>query len=158
MSIDDILAKFNAQEFVPSAPRTLVPKGWYSVVIAATRTKENNARTGSYLELELEIIEGEYKKRRIWDRLNLDNPNQTAVEIAKASLSAICHAVNVLTPQTAEEFCDRPLMALVDIQPAKGQYGESNIVRGYKPVEAPKPAPKRTPLVDLSQPSDDLPF
>jgi uncharacterized protein YcbK (DUF882 family) len=159
MSIDAIFAGFNAAEIEPQSARGLVAPGWYTVVIDKTTSKINNAGTGSYLELEFQIVEGENKGRRVWDRLNLDNPNQTAVDIAKASLSAICHAVNVLTPQSPEELKDILLEALVAVQPAKGQYGESNIIKGYRPAQAQKPAKAKPKAPKLTEPEDDdLPF
>jgi hypothetical protein len=173
MSIDNIFAQFNAAEVEPSKPTAILPAGWYQVVIDKTTNKTNKAMTGSYLELELVIVDGEYKGRRIWDRLNLDNPNQTAVDIAKASLSAICHAINVLTPQGPEDLKDKPLDVKLAIQPAKGQYSESNVVKGYAPpgtesnrqdlvgtaAQAMRAAvaPKK-PAAPLDQPDDDLPF
>jgi hypothetical protein len=161
MSIDAILAGFNAAEVTPQTARTLLPKGWYTVVISNTTNKINKAGTGSYLELELQVVDGEHNGRRVWDRLNLDNPNQTAVDIAKASLSSICHAVGALTPRTPEDLKDKPLEALIDIQPAKGEYSESNVVRGYQAVQGSKPKAKakKPTVAQLAEADDDeLPF
>jgi hypothetical protein len=164
MSIDAIFANFDASAVQPQTPRGLIEPGFYQVVIAKSTHKLNKAGTGSYLELELQIVDGPESGRRIWDRLNLDNPNETAVEIAKASLSAICHAVGVLTPQSPEDLHDIPLEANIAIQPAKGEYSESNVVRGYRAIETAqvvKATPKRStakPAPKLSEPDDDLPF
>lgn len=161
MSIDAIFGQFNAAEVEPQTARTLLPKGWYPVVISSTTNKINKAGTGSYLELELQVVDGEYKGRRVWDRLNLDNPNQTAVDIAKASLSSICHAINELTPSSPEDLKDKPLEALIDIQPAKGEYSESNVIRGYQAISGAKPKAKakKPTVAELAQDDDDsLPF
>jgi hypothetical protein len=162
MSIDAIFQSFNAAEVEPQTSRGLLEKGEYVVTIEKTSTKINRAGTGSYLELELQIVEGEAKGRRIWDRLNLDNPNQTAVDIAKASLSAICHSVGVLTPSSPEELKGIPLVAIIGIQPAKGEYSESNVVKGYAPVKkaaAPKASGRKSPaMAALDDDSDTLPF
>ena len=42
---------------------------------------------GSYLELELTILEGPYKDRKVWDRLCLNHPSQQTVKIARGYLS-----------------------------------------------------------------------
>lgn len=160
MSIDAIFANFNAGEVAPRTANELLSDGWHSVVIAKSKTKINNAGTGSYLELELEVIDGPNAKRRVWDRLNLDNPNQTAVDIAKAALSAICHAVGVLTPRDPAELHDKPLEALIGTQPAKGEYSASNVVKGYRApggLLATHPFQKMA-NEDLSKPKDDLPW
>lgn len=67
-----------------------IPAGDYVAVIIESQMKATKASTGSYLQLEFEIIEGEYKGRHPWARLNLNNPNETAVKIARGELSAIC--------------------------------------------------------------------
>jgi hypothetical protein len=168
MSIDAIFGQFNAADVEPQAARGLIEPGWYPAMISKTSTKINKAGTGSYLELEFEILDGPNKNRRVWDRLNLDNPSQTAVEIAKSALSAICHSVGVLTPKTPEELKDRPLEIMVGIQPAKGEYGESNVIKGYRKTGAEGVAkhPFRRMTEDdlaakvagLAKPNDDLPF
>lgn len=165
MSIDAIFGQFNAAEVEPQSARGLIEPGWYPAMIAKTSTKINKAGTGSYLELELEVVDGPSKGRRVWDRLNLDNPNQTAVEIAKSALSAICHSVGVLTPRTPEELKDKPLEIMMAIQPAKGEYGESNVVKGYRKAggndAAKHPFQRMTEadmMANLMKPKDDLPW
>ena len=61
--------------------------------------KANKAGTGRLLQLIFQVIEGDYAHRRLWDRLNLEHPNATAVQFAHAGLSAICRAVGVLKPK-----------------------------------------------------------
>jgi hypothetical protein len=165
MSIDAIFGSFNAADVEPQAPRGLIDPGWYPAVINTSKTKINNAGTGSYLELEIEIIDGPAKGRRVWDRLNLDNPNATAVEIAKAALSAICHSVGVLTPKAPEELHGKPLEINVGIQPAKGAYSESNVVKGYRKAgeaglagKHPFKRMSEDDLAKLAKPDDSLPF
>jgi len=81
----------------PSAPqRGPLPPGTYEVIIAQSDIKATKANTGEYIELEMQIVDGEYTGRRIWERLNVNNPNKTAEDIAKAALGALCMAVGVL--------------------------------------------------------------
>jgi hypothetical protein len=49
---------------------------------------------GQYLWLEFEILGPKYVGRKFWDRLNLFNKNETAVKIARKTLSNICSALN----------------------------------------------------------------
>ena len=90
---------FDANNVEPAAAFDPIPAGKYLAVITDSEMKPNKAGTGSYLQLTFQIIEGEYKNRLLWARLNLDNPNATAVQIARAELSAICRAVGVLAPE-----------------------------------------------------------
>ena len=101
---------FNALEIEPTITNEPIPADWYKAVISNTEQKATKAGTGSYLELTIDVIEGSYQGRKIWDRLNLQNPNQTAVEIAQRNLSSICRAIGVNNPKDSAELCDKPLI------------------------------------------------
>lgn len=105
---------------------------------------------GTMLKLTWEIVDGPLAKRRVWENLNIVNANPDAQTIAERSLKRICGAVGyagVLTDSEALHF--KPCEITVAIQPAKGEYGESNTVKGYKPVggapAASAPAAPSTP-------------
>lgn len=126
------LAGFNAEDVQPQDSFDPLPAGWYPVIISDSEEKPTRAGTGSYLQLELTVIEGEYEGRRVWDRLNLKNPNQTAVEIAQRALSAICRAVGNMTPGDSTALHDVPFEVKLSVKPAKGEYEASNEVKGYR--------------------------
>ena len=102
------LGGFNASEVEP-ASFDAIPAGKYQAVITESERKETKSGTGEYLQLTFEIIEGDFKGRKLWARLNLSNPNQQAVQIARGELSAICRAVNVLQPGDSVELHNLPL-------------------------------------------------
>lgn len=126
---------FDANTIEPSEAYDLIPAGWYKAIIVESEQISTKAGTGSYLKLRFDIIDGNQSGRVVFDNLNLDNPNQTAVEIAYKALSSICRAVGVMTPSASNELHDIPLMIKVGIQPAKGEYEASNNVKGYKAVD-----------------------
>lgn len=126
---------FNANEVEPSAPREPIPAGWYKVVITDSLEKPTKAQTGSYLQLTLEIIEGEHAGRKTFERLNLNNPNATAVEIAQRSLSSICRAVGVMTPRASQDLHDKPLMIKVKVTPPRDGYDAGNEISEYAAPE-----------------------
>lgn len=143
---------FDATQVEPNAPFEVIPAGDYTVQITASSMEQNKAGTGSYLKLELEIVDGQQAGRKIFDRLNLDNPNAQAVEIAQRTLSSICHAVGVLSVSDSEDLHMRPMIAKVKVEPRSDRPGEfSNSIGGYKPVTgsgqgqqaASKPAPAK---------------
>lgn len=132
------LAGFNAEAYKPLDTFEPVPAGWYTVIITESEMKPTKAGDGEYLQLAMQIVEGEHQGRIIWDRLNLINPNQTAVDIANRALAAICRAVGVLTPTDSSELHDRPFQVKVSVRPAKDGYDATNEVRGYRALgEAP---------------------
>ena len=112
---------FNANEVEPSVGFDAIPAGKYQAVIVDSDMKPNKAGTGEYLQLEFEIIDGEYKGRKVWERLNLANPNAQAVAIARGRLSAICRAVGVMTPRDSILHHKRIMRAsFVAIEPQTG--------------------------------------
>ncbi len=128
------LGGFDANTVEPNAPREVLPAGWYKCVFTKSEEKPTKAQTGSYLQMNAEIIEGEHQGKSLTERLNLNNPNVTAVEIAQRTLSAICRAVGVMTPRNSDELHDKPLMVKVKVKAAQGDYGASNEIEGYSEV------------------------
>ena len=92
------LLNFDASQVDPSVGYEALPAGKYLVEISDSEMKPTKAGNGEMLQLEFTVIDGEFKNRKIWDRLCLRHPNPEAVKIAQANLSAICHAVEVLRP------------------------------------------------------------
>lgn len=129
------LSGFNARDIEPSKNTSdVIPTGKYDVVISRTETKPTKSGNGEYLQLEFTIIQGPYADRKVWSRLNLDNPNPVAVSIAKAELSAICRAVGVLTPSDSSELQDIPLNIDIRVEKRADTGGETNVVKGFYPA------------------------
>lgn len=135
---------FDASQVEPQGDYTPIPPGEYKVQILSSEMVENSAKTGHMLKLELEIIEGDQAGRKLFDRLNLDNPNAQAVEIAQRQLSAICHAVGKLSVQDSEELHMLPMIAVVKVDPPRSangkEYGPSNAIKTYKAAGGAAPA------------------
>jgi hypothetical protein len=123
---------FDATQVSPESQFAPVPNGDYPVVITESEVKPTKDGAGQYLQLTLEVIDGHYKGRKIWDSLNLWNKNSTAVEIAQRALSQICHAIGVLQVQDTVMLHNKPLVATLAVRAAGGGYDESNDVKGYK--------------------------
>ena len=143
------LSGFNANDVEPTSDFDPVPAGKYLAVITESEVKDNKLGTGSYLQFTFQVIEGEFKSRFLWARLNLNNPNATAVKIARAELSAICRAVGVMAPNDSAELHDLPLVISVKCK-KRADTGEiTNEIKGYhkkdaangKPIQATNETP-----------------
>lgn len=146
-----ILQGFDANEVEPATDFEPIPAGKYLAVITDSEVKPNKSGTGSYLQLTFQVIEGEYKNRFLWARLNLDNPNATAVKIARAELSAICRAVGVMAPSDSVELHDLPLVISVKCK-KRADTGEiTNEIKGYAKKEAAAGKPVQA-AVDTTPP------
>jgi hypothetical protein len=141
---------FDASTVDPSTTYEILPPGQYVVQIVQSEMRPTKSGTGQQLVLELDVLEGPQAGRKLFDRLNLVNPNTQAVEIAQRTLSAICHATGRMQVQDSEELHLVPMLADVTVQPPKNGYGESNRIR-YRPLErAAQPAPQ--PVQPTAQP------
>ena len=95
---------FNAMAVEPQTSYEPMPADWYKCVITQTEEKPTKKQNGSYLQLDIEVIEGNFAGRKVFDRLNLNNPNSVAVEIAQRALSSICRAIDVPNPKNSSEL------------------------------------------------------
>ena len=122
---------FNADNVEPVNDFEPIPAGKYVAVITASEMKSNKAGTGSFLELTFQVIEGEYKNRQLWARLNLDNPNELAVKIARAQLATICKAVGVIEPKDSVELHNLPLFINVKVKRREDTDELTNEIKGF---------------------------
>lgn len=139
---------FDATQVEPADERTALPAGEYTAMLVNSEMKWTKQGTGQYLNLDFQVIDGPFQGRHFFDRLNLVNPNQQAVDIAQRQLSALCHAVNVLHVQDSAQLHDKPLIAKLKYVAAKDNFSEKNEVVAYKPAAgstAPAPAPAPIP-------------
>ena len=139
------LRGFDAQTVEPNDSFDPIPNGDYLCIITTSEMKPTKAGDGAYLELELQVIEGPYQGRKLWDRLNLNNANDTTVKIAKGTLSAICRAVGVLQPTDSCELHDLPLVAKVACRKRDDTDELTNVIKSYKKRDAMAAVPASSP-------------
>jgi hypothetical protein len=140
---------FDARNVEPTADFEPIPAGKYLAMITESEMKPNKSGTGGYLQLTFQILDGPYKNRFVWARLNLNNPNATAVKIAHGELSALCRAVGVLAPNDSIELHNLPLVITVKCK-KRADTGEiQNEIKGYAKKDAatgqPQQAASATP-------------
>lgn len=136
---------FNASSApaMTTSSRGPLPEGKYEVVIVNSDIKQTKAGTGEYIEIEMQVLEGEHSGRRIWERFNVSNPNKQAEDIAKAALGALCNAVGVNDMTDTEQLHDIPFTVSLETD---RKDPTRNRVMGYgtgKPPAARPAAPSR---------------
>lgn len=130
-------AMFDANQVSPNEAFENLPLGWYVARIVDSEEKPNSSNNGSHILLTLEVIAPQqYAGRKLWDRLNLNNPNQTAVEIAQRTLSAICHATNVMQLQDTMQLHGIPMEVKVGLSKPQDGYEQRNEIKGYRTANA----------------------
>jgi len=127
---------FNANDVDPAVGFDPIPAGKYLAIITESETKDTKSGDGKYLQFTFQVLEGEFKGRMLWARLNLDNPKATTVKIARAELSAICRAVGVMAPKDSVELHNLPLIITVGHKKRKDTGEITNVIKGYDRKEA----------------------
>lgn len=144
---------FNAAAVEPQQPRQYgpLPAGEYEMMIVKSDVKPTKAGTGHYLELEMHVVGGEHSGRRHWERLNIDNPNKTAEDIAKQALSGLCAALGISDMSETEQLHDQLFTAHIEIDRKEP---DRNRIVGYSAMDlTPAPAAKPAPAVRAATPA-----
>ena len=137
------LGSFNANNVDPASDFEPIPAGKYLAVIAASEMKQTKNGDGHYLELQFQLVDGPYKNRILWSRLNLENPNPLAVQIARGQLSAICRSVGVMQPRDSVELHGLPLVITVKCKTRDDTGDITNEIRGYARKDALNGVPQQ---------------
>ena len=140
---------FDANTVEPTTDFEAIPAGKYLAIVTESQMKPTKSGNGSYLELTFQVIDGEYKGRLLWTRLNLDNPKQLTVQIARSELSAICRAIGVMQPKDSIELHNLPLLVTVKCKKRDDTGEITNEIKGYAKKDAasgqPQQAASNTP-------------
>jgi len=126
-----------------------LPDGQYPAMVTASELKDTKAGNGKFLALTFEVIDGDFKGRKLWANLNIVNPSAVAEKIGRAELASLCKAVGVANPKESEELHDVPV--IITVRKDKRD-ATRNEIKGYAPVgeafEVPesKPVTKAAPV------------
>jgi len=127
------LAGFDASQVPEQQDFAALPEGQYVAIATSSEEKVTKAGTGKYLQITFEVMDGPAKGRKLWARLNLWNPNQTAKEIAQRELGALCRAVGVIRPNDSSELHNKPLVLTVKVE-LDDKQRQSNTISKYEPL------------------------
>ena len=158
----DLGKTYDANTIPPAQPFEVLPTGNYLAQLVDSDMKTTKEGKGGYLWLEFEILEGpldrpsdtKYAGRKLWDRLNLHNCNQQAVDIAERQFSALCHAAGKLIVSDSTTLHGAVVLVTVRVRPVQEASAEngwksfdaSNEIRGYSPpTKEVIPLPFRRP-------------
>ena len=131
---------FDASTVAPQASTGPVPAGTYLAQIIESDVAPLKSGKGNGLKLTFEIIDGQYKGRRIWENLNIQHENDETQRIAQSQLSALCHAVNEIKVKDTAVLHHKPVSIRVVVREAQGQWQASNTIKGYESAGGSVPA------------------
>ena len=132
---------FNPGGYQPRTEMDAVPAGKYFCRVEDTERKDTKNGDAQYLQITHTIPEGEYKGRKIFDRLNLwAAPNgqwvrrtDQAGTIAGEAMADLLLAVGIGTIRNHEELRGKSLIVKVKVRKSD-EHGDSNEVQKYYPA------------------------
>lgn len=121
-----------------------LPNGEYTVIVSESDMRTTQRGNGSFIALTLEVQAPEqFRGRKLWDNLNVDNPNPKAVEIAQRQMAQLIKACGLEGISSTEQLHNIPVTAVVRVQKDDATRNE---VKGYKVMEgAANQAPAQQP-------------
>ena len=151
-----------------------IPAGRYLCLIKQTDQKDTRNKTGKYVEVEFEVMKGNFQRRKLWARLNVHNQSAEAQRIGREQFNALKLAAGKERVEATEELHGKLVVCIVAIE--DGNRGPQNQVTGFlqataqdsKNVSSSAP-PARTrpaatsagsakPAGKLEDIDDDIPF
>ena len=135
-----------------------IPAGTYPVIVDSSEFRDTKAMDGRYLHLELSIVDGSYKGRKIFDNLNLENKNPTAVDIAQRQLASLVRACGKVKIRDSAELHNIPVEATLTIRKGTNGYEDSNDVKSYSQLHNDQVQIAAMRAAESSTPKDDIPF
>lgn len=152
---NDLASLFGGQAFDPNSVEPakdfdVLPPGKYLCLIKSAEVKQTKAGTGYGLQLELLVVDGSSKNRKLFPWINLQNPNTVCEEIGRREFAALCLAVGFSAIDTTQ-LIGKVIVAHVKVK------NDQNDVRTYSaatqaPVapQSSTPVPVNTLTIDSS--------
>lgn len=130
------LASFLSESFDSVEPQgdfEIIPPGKYTVLIEKSEVKKTKKGTGHYIDLVLQVLDGKFKNRKVFHRINIDNPSQQCVQIGMRVLAALRIASGIQNITDSGQLINKVVVAHVKVK------GEQNEVRTYSAVTPSQP-------------------
>lgn len=114
----------------------VVQPGEYEAMIIESEMKATKDETGAYVQLKIQLKNG----RILFERLNIQNKNEKAVEIAYRTLKKICEAVGKTSIKDTTELHNKRMTVVVAVEKGKPymkdgvekEGRDQNTIKAYK--------------------------
>ncbi len=124
-------AGFDTNSVEPQKDFDLIPPGKYPVSIDKAEVLQTKKQDGYYLKVCMTILDGQYRNRKLWDNINIQNPSQQCTTIGLGELSALGKATGVPYVSDENQFLGKTCIAHVKIK------NEQNEIRTYSAMATP---------------------
>lgn len=115
-----------------------IPAGKYLAMLTETKVGRMKNGTGCRVDATVEIIDGEHRGRKVFEGLNILNPNSvTNQAISQGIVRALAEATGVAlnaVPQDLGPCKMKPVIVQVRIEKGKDQYPDRNRIVTFEPA------------------------
>lgn len=122
---------FNAHNVAPAQRPGPIPDGKYIAHIIESDLQPLKSGNGEALKLVFEVLDGEFKGRKVIERMNIVHANPDTQRIAQSQLSALCHAIQVMELSDSAMLHYKPVVISVGIRKQEG-YDPQNNIKGFE--------------------------
>jgi hypothetical protein len=126
------LEEFNANNVVPYHNFDPIPAGKYVAAITVSEMKHTPSTHEPYLQLEFTVLDGDYKGRKVFDRLFINHPSERVQKIERGRLSAICRAIGVMQPKDSKDLHNLELIINVKLKKSSDNGEPTNKIIGFE--------------------------
>ena len=114
----------------------VLPQGDYIAQIVDSTQKEKDG--GMTITLKLEILEGQYKGRFVWDTLGMRHSSEKWVAACRRRLGQAMMVFGITKPRDTAEIHFKPLTVSLTVREDDSGQVRNN-VKGYKPRQSAAP-------------------
>ena len=113
------------------AAATLIPDGQYKMVVSTVTPGVTKAGTGSYLKVDYTIVEGPEANKKVFDLININNPNRQCQDIGRQRLNKLAQACKVLDLTDCVQLLGGSFSGIIDTRPGNDGYDAQNRVKKF---------------------------
>lgn len=118
--------EFNSNDYEPLGTFEAIPPGNYTVQIEKTELRTTKKGDGHYVWLEMVVLEGQYKGRKLWDQINIDNPSVKCAEMGRKAFGDLVRAAGYQKVSNTDVLLQSIVVAVVKVKDSQ------NEIRTYK--------------------------
>ena len=157
-SFDDLSLDFDPQQHVASSRSyDPLPAGTYQFAVTSIKPKMISENTTRQITVELTVIDGEHKGRKVWGRhsdrtTRTDDGMQKSVAIGRDRLAELMRGTGTAGLSLAG-CVGAEVEAKIKVRPASGNFDASNEVVAYVAPNAPQSTQAAQPKPQTAKPS-----
>jgi len=139
------------QEIPTMQDASVLPAGWYNVIVTESDVKDTKAFDGKYLKLTVKVLKGDFKGRLVFLNINLENKNEIAKQIGLRQLGSLLKALGLPAINDTSSLHNIPFCLKLKIRKQDG-YDDQNEIAMITHEGDPKaePTPTNSPFAATS--------